>query len=50
MQDEHDRSRIEVDRADRVLIWQAAARLREGAIRTGPSSPPWRSASSGRPG
>ena len=35
MPDEHDRSRIEVDRADRALIEQAAAQLRQGAIRAG---------------
>ena len=35
MPDQHDRSRIEVDRADRALIEQAAAQLREGAIRAG---------------
>ena len=35
MPDEHDRSRIEVDRADRALIQQAAAQLRHGAIRAG---------------
>ena len=32
---EHDRSRIDVDRADRALIEQAAAQLRHGAIRAG---------------
>jgi hypothetical protein len=35
MPDEHDRSGIDVDRADRALIEQAAARLRQGAIRAG---------------
>jgi hypothetical protein len=35
MPDEHDRSRIDVDRADRALIEQAAAPLRQGAIRAG---------------
>ena len=35
MPDEHDRSRIEVDRADRQVIEQAAAQLRQGAIRAG---------------
>ena len=35
MPDEHDRSRIEVDRADRTLIQQAAAQLRHDAIRAG---------------
>ena len=33
MPDEHDRSGIEVDRADRQVIEQAAAQLRHGAIR-----------------
>ena len=33
MPDEHDRNRIETDRADRALIQQAAAQLRQGAIR-----------------
>ena len=32
MPDERDRNRIEVDRADRALIEQAAAQLRHGAI------------------
>jgi hypothetical protein len=31
MPDQHDRRQIEVDRADRRLIEQAAARLRHGA-------------------
>jgi hypothetical protein len=35
MPDEHDRSRIDVDRADRQVIEQAAARLWQGAIRAG---------------
>jgi hypothetical protein len=35
MPDEYDRSQIEVDRADRALIEQAAAQLRHGAIRAG---------------
>jgi hypothetical protein len=35
MPDEHERSRIEVDGADRALIEQAAAQLRHGAIRAG---------------
>ena len=35
MSDEHDRSRYTVDRADRALIKQAAAQLRQGAIRAG---------------
>ena len=35
MPDEHDRSRIEADRADRALIEHAAAQLRQGAIRAG---------------
>ena len=35
MLDEHDRSGIDVDRADRALIEQAAAQLRQGAIRAG---------------
>lgn len=35
MSDEHDRSRIAVDQADRALIQQAAAQLRQGAIRAG---------------
>jgi hypothetical protein len=35
MPDEHDRSGIEVDRADRQVIEQAAAQLRHGAIRAG---------------
>ena len=35
MLDEHDRSGIDVDRADRQLIEQAAATLRTGAIRSG---------------
>ena len=35
MPDEHDRSRIEVDRADRQVIEQAAARLCTDAIRAG---------------
>jgi len=35
MPDEHDRSQIEVDRADRALIEQATAQLRHGAIRAG---------------
>ena len=35
MPDQHERSQIEVDRADRVLIQQAAARLRHGAILAG---------------
>ena len=35
MPDEHDRGGIEVDRADRQVIEQAAAQLREGAIRAG---------------
>jgi hypothetical protein len=30
--DEHDRSGIDVDRADRQVIEQAAAQLRHGAI------------------
>ena len=32
MPDQHDRSQIEVDRADRLLIQQATAQLRHGAI------------------
>jgi hypothetical protein len=35
MPDEHDCSGIDVDRSDRALIEQAAARLRQGAIRAG---------------
>ena len=35
MPDEHDRSGIDVDRADRRVIEQAAAQLRQGAIRAG---------------
>jgi hypothetical protein len=38
MPDQHDRSRLEVDRADRAdqqAIQQAAARLRQGAIQAG---------------
>jgi hypothetical protein len=35
MPDQHERSRIEVDRTDRALIEQAAAQLRRGAIRAG---------------
>ena len=35
MPDEHDRSGIDVDRADRQVIELAAARLRQGAIRAG---------------
>jgi hypothetical protein len=35
MPHEHERSRIEVDGADRALIEQAAAQLRHGAIRAG---------------
>jgi|tagenome__1003787_1003787.scaffolds.fasta_scaffold19732982_1 hypothetical protein len=35
MPDQHDRTQIEVDRADRRLIEQAAAHLRSGAIRAG---------------
>lgn len=35
MSDQHDRSRIEVDRADRQVIQEAAARLRQSAIRDG---------------
>jgi hypothetical protein len=35
MPDEHNRSGIDVDRADRALIEQAAAQLRQGAIRAG---------------
>jgi hypothetical protein len=33
MPDQRDRGRIDVDRADRALIQQAAAQLRQGAIR-----------------
>jgi len=35
MPDEHERSRIEVDRAYRQVIQRAAAQLRRGAIRVG---------------
>ena len=35
MPDEHDRSKIEADRADRQVIEQAAAQLRTDAIRAG---------------
>ena len=35
MPDEHDRSGIDVARADRQVIQQAAAELRQGAIRAG---------------
>ena len=35
MPDQHDRARIDVDRADRQVIEQAAAQLRHGAIRAG---------------
>ena len=35
MPDEHDRQQIEVDRADRALIEQAAAQLRHRRIRAG---------------
>lgn len=35
MPDEHDRSRIDVGRADRQMIEQAAAQLRKGAILAG---------------
>jgi hypothetical protein len=33
MSDEHDHSGIDVDRADRQVIEQAAARLRQGEIK-----------------
>ena len=35
MHDERDRSQVEQDRADRQVIEQAAAQLRQGAIRAG---------------
>ena len=35
MPDEHERHRIETDRADRALIERAAAQLRHGAIVAG---------------
>jgi hypothetical protein len=35
MPEQYDRTQIEVDRADRRLIEQAAAQLRSGAIRAG---------------
>jgi hypothetical protein len=35
MPDQHDRSRSDVDRADRQVIQQAATRLRQSAIRAG---------------
>ena len=35
MQHDHERSGIEIDRADPALIQQAAAQLRTGAIRAG---------------
>jgi hypothetical protein len=35
MPGQHDRSRIDVDRADRQVIQQAAARLRRSAIQGG---------------
>ena len=35
MPDQHDRSQVEQDRADRRVIEQAAAQLRQGAIRAG---------------
>lgn len=38
MQDEHDHSPIEGDRADRALIEQAAAQLCQGAIRASTNS------------